>query len=721
MIIKVPDGYLEFDGDIETERQANLFEDISEVNGDYSYSFEVQNTATNRAKLGIVNINEEPTYTQKLDCTIYSDAGEDIYYGYLRVESVTDVISLSFFGGNNAWFVLTERNIRDYNFTRFDKDFTYTNVINSHGLSNGVIWPLVDRGTLNLRDTATVYDNDWQPFIYVKDVVRTVLNQEGIKLEGDILKDPLYNALITSNNGLSGVQDKLDALSVYANKGSIQSITTDVYTDIAFSNFSVDPYFIGDEVDFDGTTYTVVKPIITAKITVLLTLDNTDPGLANSRFRVLKNGVSIYSKLYAYADKQTIDATITLSNLEIGDTIKIQIKQGNALNDFDILLNSSLKIEVLKLRAVSVSSLVPDLTANEYIASIFSRFNCFVSYDGKTQTINTKFLDNIVKETPIDISQYVESFETDYTTIADEYAQRNNIIYQESGEDNINTYNSINETPYGGGVIEVDNEFIEKDSDLIELEEIACYQAPISWLGFSLPVMEYTELNSVDSKRFTSVSDSSGYASFAVSSSSIYSVGDLVRIVDSNVDDYNGIVARVQSIVLDTIITDYPYISTASGTLEIVSIDNSDNEDQVILLNLPSTALSGFTDTPEITWQRSTPNTLTSVALAYFWLPQVNKPINTIGKALYFDKVNDPQAYQLGLIDGYFRTSERILNNPIVKTAICYLPEKVFRDIDFLRPVRIETEQFTSNFLVNRITGYKGQTQPCELELIKIS
>jgi len=389
MMIKVGSDYLDFEGDIEVDRQANLFEDISKVNGDFSYSFDLPDTQGNREKLGILTINSVPTFTQKTDCVIYSSTGEDLFYGYLRVERITDVISCSFFSGNNNWFVLTDSPLREYNFTIFDKEFTEANVLASHVLSNGIVWPLMDRGTLNERGTETLYDNDWQPFVYIKDVIKTVLNQEGIKLEGDIIKDPVYNSMITSNNGITGVQNKIDQVKLYANKTITQSITSTTYTNTFFQDTTTSPYYEGTDNNWDGTTYTVTRGIIEATLSFNLSLANDDSGLANTYIRVRKNSTTLYEKVVAYADTYQFLKDLTITDLYAGDTIVIQTKQGNALNNFRIY-QGTIKFDPLKLRNVTVNQLVPDVNASEYISSIFSRFNLFVSYNSKNKTIHTK-------------------------------------------------------------------------------------------------------------------------------------------------------------------------------------------------------------------------------------------------------------------------------------------------------------------------------------------
>jgi hypothetical protein len=63
-----------------------------------------------------------------------------------------------------------------------------------------------------------------------------------------------------------------------------------------------------------------------------------------------------------------------------------------------------------------------------------------------------------------------------------------------------------------------------------------------------------------------------------------------------------------------------------------------------------------------------------------------------------------------------------VLNNPVSLTASGYLKRTTFEQIKtFLRPIRIETEDTTNLYYLNRNRGYKGSERPCELELIKLN
>src|SRR5689334_1687639 len=102
MILKVNGLYITVD--VEIERQSKVFNAFSETSGDYSYQFQIPNTAEIRAALGIPAANQlsKPIY-QSIDADILTDEGITLHIGTLKIESVDDFINASFFSGNTNW------------------------------------------------------------------------------------------------------------------------------------------------------------------------------------------------------------------------------------------------------------------------------------------------------------------------------------------------------------------------------------------------------------------------------------------------------------------------------------------------------------------------------------------------------------------------------------------------------------------------------------------
>lgn len=718
MRIKIGTEYLEFNDNIEIERQAKLFQDISGIFGDYSYTFDIPKTNENLRILDIRSINQVLQYDKRKNCELYSDTGELLYSGYLMVEGVGESIEASFFTGNSSWFEATRNNIRTYNFKKLEKEFNYANVSASWSLTNGVVWPLVDRGSFYIRDTTTLYDGDFQPFVYVKDIINYVLAQSGgIKIVGDLLNDKLYNSLITTNGGLSGISSRIEDQSSYIGKSSSQGITSSIalltFTDIA------DPYYQSPEYSTATSSYTLKENMMAFKVDYKIILSSSNTLLSIALYL---NGLPIITK--TYSSVTSIQDSITVRNISAGDVLSVYAAASVSVN---INTGSYVNYTPVKFRKVYPQQLLPDLDANEFISNVFTFFNVFSTYNTNTKTITTKFLDTIRTEPEIDISEYVSKVESkNFTELVADYGKSSKFLFVESGDDFVEEYNSVNRVYYGGGELVIDNDFLEDEQDFVEMDFTAPYQVNVKSIAFSLPLLEMNEQVIDNSTDYSNVQNSSGVARFrwpvATSGVNIFDVGDLVRVTQSTTSEYDGThrvsasgtVGQNNYIELNGI----NYISNSTGSLDLIFISDIINEDQITIINVPNRPLSDFTEAESIYYDG---NDITSIALGYFWLPYVNKNINRIRQALTFGPVNDIRWYQQDLLDAYYKTTENVLNDPVTINVTAYIPEKVYKDIDFLKPVRLKTDEFNLLFLVNKITGYVGSSMPCEMELIKTS
>src|SRR5688500_16206190 len=175
MMIKVSNEFLDFDDLIEVEKQIKLFEDISTTDGDFSYSFELQKTLNNTKLLGNPfpdNINK-PVY-QKIPAKLLSDSGAETYDGYLRVQKVTEVYECSFFAGNNNWFTEITGLLTDLDLSMYDIEQTEYNVINSWSQTEGLVFPLLDNGSLFTRSYNEIKIEDLVAAFYVKTIFNKI-------------------------------------------------------------------------------------------------------------------------------------------------------------------------------------------------------------------------------------------------------------------------------------------------------------------------------------------------------------------------------------------------------------------------------------------------------------------------------------------------------------------------------------------------------------------
>jgi hypothetical protein len=113
MMIKINGEYLDFDGDIDIEKKIKLFEEIDTVDGDVSFSFDVDLNSHNISLLKPFPDLLSKTVYQTIDCEIENDSGININSGTLRIEKVVGRTAVcSFLGGNSNWFAMLTGNKR---------------------------------------------------------------------------------------------------------------------------------------------------------------------------------------------------------------------------------------------------------------------------------------------------------------------------------------------------------------------------------------------------------------------------------------------------------------------------------------------------------------------------------------------------------------------------------------------------------------------------------
>jgi hypothetical protein len=107
--------------------------------------------------------------------------------------------------------------------------------------------------------------------------------------------------------------------------------------------------------------------------------------------------------------------------------------------------------------------------------------------------------------------------------------------------------------------------------------------------------------------------------------------------------------------------------------------------------------------------------------VAFFSLLYTGTPINDAYKqSLSFGSITNPSFYQRTLIDTYWQTTKRVLNDPVLIPVEATMPEVIFNSLTPLRPVFLKTEETVNLYYVNKVSGYVSSFKPCEIELIKL-
>lgn len=725
MILKINNEYIDVE-DVEVEKQIKLFEEIESTQGDFSYSFELENTSQVRMAIGLpMPDNHDKTVYQDVPTDLMDDNGQLLFKGAVRVEQVTDLaITCSFFSGNNNWIRLLSGPLTDVDFSDLTVSQDITSIIAAKGNTSGVTWPIVDNGSLLTRSYQQMIAEDFAPGVYVHTVFKKIFQHHSIKIQGELLSDPLYKSLTTHKNSKSKAD--ITANSMYANKTSTTAMPVELdFYKVTFQNVTVYPFYNGADNPFNISTST-----FRAKYKMRVRVEGSlTPSIIDSSYSVriylYINGVFTFVDVGLdvgglYNDATVggivkIDRTITL---ESGDTLEVysqwQQSTGSTQND---ITAGTLRITPLFIYNVSGASIVPNWSQQQYVSNILRIFNCITAYDPFTKTLTINLFDKIKGRTPIDISPYIEAPEIDYIQFISNYGKRNLFSFNQVDFDDLRDYNIQNFFKYGQGVINADNDFLEDSADVLESDFSSSlgYLHPV--FDMSMERMDLIELDEGESVSVTLVTDSAGQAVFTIDKD-IFLVGDLVRVSDSTNVKYNGDYVVDFRSTGSIELVGVNFDTTATGTITKLTHSYKETDDVYLLSNIPDYALFKFTG--KSSFQLGS-TAVTYHSLAFFTLLNTGRQINQEFKqGLSFGPVTSPFFYQRTLIDSYWQIFKAMLNDPVMLIDDAYLPFKIYNDIDFLSPVFVKTLETTNLYYVNRNTGYKGSDVPCTLELIKI-
>ncbi len=590
MMIKVNGEYLDFDGDIETESQIKLFDEIETSNGDYSYSFDVPVTAKNLKLLGFPYPDTIKSIYRNVSCDLVDDSGFVTYSGSLQVGSISDVIPCTFFGGNTEWFRLLSEPMSSLYLNKYDVTLTRNNIEDSWSSDSGIVFPIIDTGALVTRGFSNVMVEDFTSCFYVKTIFKEIFNAQGIKLKGDLLNDDLYNSLTVASNAKS--QDDIDNRSMYANKTSDQTITSS-YSKVLFQDEGTFPYFDGSNNNYVSSTYTAdVKMRVKVDINLKMDITVTSPILTLAIIAIYKNG-SLF-KSFAYFAQSGPDQFNKSYDMQLnaGDTLEIYSKsEGTTFSgdNFTIKDNSTLKITPFFLYKVFGKSSVPNWTQGEFVSNVLRIFNVLPSYNVASKTLTLDLFKNIKNKEAIDISNDITIVNTDFTEFISDYGKSNLFKYQESDDEDLKQYKISNFTAYGSGELLIDNDLVENSADVLESD----FTSPITYLNgvfdLSLERINFVELEEIKTKNITSVTESSGTARFNVTNANEhFAAGDLVRIQNDEVETYNGdwIVTATTATYFTARGVDYDADTTGTATLLQHKFTTDDNV--YLFVNIPN-------------------------------------------------------------------------------------------------------------------------------------
>jgi hypothetical protein len=707
MMLRVDNRYLDFTGEVDIERQVKLFEELDKTRGDFSYEFYIPDTHNN---LSILELpfpdNASKRVYNNINCDIINESGEELYSGFLRIESIRKgQIRCRFFSGNSNWMNLLTGDMTELDLSAYDQELTDTNIRARVSATDGIVFPLIDTGGLVSRSFRNLKAEDFVGCFYLKTLMKEVFQQSGLKITGELLNDPLFNQIVIATNTRSKIE--IDRHSIYVGKNGSQSLPAASLANVQY-NLQTNPYFIGEAVVFtSNTTYEVQTDMIAD---IEASWDMATTVLAILRWGGAKDFVSTVAPS---------GGALSVRNVHVKAGSTIQLNLNNLFGGSTTITGGTFKVTPRFIYKAFGGSSIPLWSKLDFVKNILGVFNCITDYDPFSKTVTLNLFDKLKDKTPIDLSEYLEIEDTDYSEFISNYGRNTSLSYTEGNDEDLREYNIATFNKYGQGIIEVDNDFIPESGEILESD----FSTPISYINpifdCSLEKISYVEMEDDKETEITEVTDFSGIPVFHVDAD-IVDVGDLVRI-ESREITYNGVY------MVDSVANETPGVSwvitvqgltfeddtTGSITKLVHNLTTDDNV--YLLINSGQRDIEDFSKTQEDFYLEDT--AYDTWSLGFFNLVANDTQFNSDYKqSLSFGPITDPLFYQRTLIETYWRGVANILNDPVMLKARGYIPDDVFRRLTPLTPVYLKTEETVNTYYINRIKGYR----PCEVELIKL-
>jgi len=709
MMIKVGSEYLDFNADIEMERQCKIIEELDKSAGDFSYEFEIELTSENIRILECPfpdNISKNVYHKVRSEAT--GDDGITLYFGFIRIQRIVGRVAFcSFFSGNNNWFGMLSGDLSDIDWSDLEVEQTEANIVASWAQNSGTVFPLVDNNVLLQRQSKTLKIEDFVPATYVHTILKRIFQSHSIKIQGELVNDVNYNKLVVSRSP----SDQIESRSAYVGKTITQTVgfpavllTFDDDTNFPFFDGSLDNYKIASS-EYDAD----VKMRITVDVSA--TFDGT---LANAKLYIVKNGIEVkhVSAVLTAAPKTlTISLEITL---EAGDNITISAEASGTGAD---VTSANVRFTPTYLYVVFGDAVIPQWSQQDFVSNIFRLFCVLPSYEPVNKTLTLNLFDKLSSKESIDISEFISSSETDYVDFVSSYGRKSMASYETIEFDDWLRNGIKNYFASGDGFLTIDNDFIEDQEDLIESD----FTNPQSYINptfdMSMERLNTLELDAVTDTNATSVTDSSDMARFNVDND-IFSVGDLVRITESIVAGYNGdwIVQTVGAGWVE--FYDLGFDDNATANLSVMKYIYSGDDDVYLYFNVPNYDVSKFSSATSFQLETTDRS---DISFGYFNLINTGREVNSdFIQSLSFGQIDSMMFYQKTMLQTYWRLAESILNDPVKEIVTVNLPYTLFKETDFLSPFSVKTPESSNRYYPSKMTGYKGKEFDATIELIKI-
>jgi hypothetical protein len=478
--------------------EVNTIGELSTRQGFSSNDFEIPATAKNKKRLSFNdNINSNNTFPYQKQNAVLRQNSIEILRGFIQVISYDrkkQTFKISLFGGNVDWFELVKNiSLQVLDFREYDHFLLASEIVDSFTNTEGYIYPLIDYGRLTTNLYADTEVIDWLPSVFYHTILKKIFDRIYYKVAGSFLQNPRFKKQI-----LAYSKDELpEANRNYIDERNInvQKTTVVVYdpatpalVDYVFDTVNyqnINSYNTGTgiftfaqngkvnfEVRFLGIT---IENIIPAKrdfyIQIWDDTNNIEVAKSNS---IQITGLPIENISYNYE--------YTFEKIEVSELIDYKIRVYAStlfgfVNDLTIqegYCNVIWSNEFNEGIPISLSNILPDKTASEFLIELANQYALVFQVDTDTQTVEIFQFDDIEKNiiNAIDWSDKLaqsENQDIDFVEFVQNYGQVSWLVMNTSDDDfYLNQYKTLYLENLGSGFISIGNAFIEREKDVFE-------------------------------------------------------------------------------------------------------------------------------------------------------------------------------------------------------------------------------------------------------------
>lgn len=452
---------LDFDGEITLRKQIRQLDNLS-ASYTVSYAFELPQTNKNLTAFGIASIDQAVKLIYK-NVVVDLVQGSTTIRGNLRVEGRQENIECSFLSDSFDFLNLLTADVKHTIF----RSYTYS--WPNKGTSGYVDIP-VNNGTNRNTWNATGFLN-YIPSFLVREVIKDILQGQGIKLEGDIINDWRYQKMIITNQGpyIEYDDEFIFDHTFFAGKTSNQSITG--ATTITFTSETGVYYDNPSWWDGNDDMQTDVDRFVAFELNLLF-----DTSGAHTIQIIGSISGSVYSNTISAASSAFVSSYFLADSSE---TYHVAVTPTSGT--INVLSGSSFKVWTFTsfdnngspIRAAITTLLprflLPSKTQADFVTEIFSLFNPIIDFNPVTKVLTVNFFEKIQTRTEEDWSAYLDSYGEDYEETLQSYGRKSLMTFAESSEEAVSQYNDANEIPFGAGSLDIDNDFISAKTEILNI------------------------------------------------------------------------------------------------------------------------------------------------------------------------------------------------------------------------------------------------------------